>query len=170
MISARVIKPSKPFQSSIFREEMKKAAETIRKDALADFKKTTANWKHKPKFASKITLGQGEITVQVATDDAVYGYVDKGTRPHIIRAKTKRGLLFKGRIRKSKPKTIPNVVGSFPGTPGEGWIRKNSVRHPGTKARNFTKHIAKTTKTELQRETKNALARFARRSGHSIAK
>lgn len=170
MISARVIKPGKPFQSSIFREEMKKAAEAIRKDALADFKKTTATWKHKPKFSSKVMLGQGAITVQIETDDAVAKYVDEGTRPHIIRAKTKRGLLFKGRLRRGKPKTIPNVVGSFPSTPGEGWTRKNAVKHPGTKARNFTKHIAKTTKTELQRETKNALARFARRSGHEVIK
>lgn len=166
MIVARAIKPA-AFKSSVFREELLKAANEIKGDALADFKKTTANWKNKPKFSAKVLTGAsaGGIQIQVATDDAVYGYVDEGTKPHIIRAKTRKGLRFKVG---GSPKTEPDIVGTFPGKPGTDWKRKQTVRHPGTKARNFTKHIAKTTQKELARVTKNALARAARRSGNGI--
>ena len=169
MIAARAIKPSKPFQSSIFRDEMTKAANVIRKDALADFKKTTANWKHKVKFASKVWIGgvsQG-IEIQVATDDPVYKYVDEGTK-----------VRYAAMSADWKSKTEPNVVGTFPGRGKAVFVpsRKRS-KHPtgrkmkplpGIVARNFTKHIAATTKKELSRETKNALARFIRRTGYEI--
>jgi len=172
VIAARAIKTSRPFKSEIFRDEMTKAANVIRKDALADFKKTTANWKHKVTFASKVWVGgiSKGIEVHVATDDVIYGYVDEGTRPHIIRAKTRNGLRFLGRITRGIPKTQPNVVGTFPGKAGTGWTRKMAVKHPGNKPRNFSKHIAKTTQKELSRETKNALARFTRRTGYEINK
>lgn len=170
MIVFRKIKQGKPFQSSVFREELIAAAKEIKKEMIADYKKTYVNWKHKPTFSSKILTGAsaGGVQIQVATDDAVYGYVDYGTKPHIIRAKTSRGLRFLGRITKGTPKTQPNVVGTFPGTPGEGWTNKMFVKHLGSKPRNFTKHIAKTAQRELARVTKNALARAARRSGHSV--
>lgn len=170
MIVVRAIKPGRPFQSSIFRDEVTRAIQVIEKDALADFHKTTATWNHKPEFESKIQIGQGAVKMTIGTDDEVYGYVDAGTKPHIIRAKTKRGLRFLGRTRRSKPKTTPNVVSSVPGQRGEGWTRKDAVKHPGTKARKFSKWIAKTTQKELNREIKNALARFTRRSGYSINK
>jgi len=146
---------------------MMKAATIIAKDTLNDFKKTTATWRRKPRFASKVTVGNGEIRIAVGTDDAIYGYVDYGTKPHLIRAKTKYGLRFLGRTKRPKPKTTPDVVSSEPGEPGEGWTRKDQVHHPGVKARSFSKWIAKIAEKELRRETKNALARFARRSGYN---
>ena len=168
MIVVRVIKPGRPFQSSIFRDEMKKAAETIKKDILTDYKRTYVTWKHKPTFSSKVDVNaQNGIRIQVATDNVIYGYVDEGTRPHIIKAKTPRGLLFK---TGGQPKTDPNVIQAFPGRSGTDWKNKMQVNHPGTEPRNFTKHIAKTYKPELAREVKNALARFVRRSGYEIRK
>ena len=158
VIATRSIKPGTPFKSSIFRDEMKRAAETIRKDALADFKKTTGNWRHKPKFASRVIVGgiaQG-IQIQVGTDDKIWHYLDDGTK---VRYATMSA--------DWQSKTEPDVVGSFPGKGKVLFINKKRAR-PGIKARHFTKHISKTVEKELQRETKNALARFARRSGHSI--
>ena len=168
MIVARAIKPATPFKSSVFREELLKAAKVIEQDALKDFNKTTANWKHKVVFTGKIeSTGTQSIKIIISTKDKIWGYVDEGTKPHIIKAKTRRGLLFKAG---SKPKTTPDVVGTFPGQTGTDWVNKMQVKHPGTEPRNFTKHIAKTTQSELNREVKNALARAARRSGHSIKK
>ena len=157
MIVTRAVKPGKPFQSSIFRDEMKHAAETIRKDALADFKKTTGNWKHQPKFSSRVIVGSvaDGIQIQVGTDDKIWHYLDDGTK-----------VRYAVMSPDWKSKTEPDVVGSFPGRGKRVFINKKRPR-PGIKARNFTKHISKTTMQELQRETKNALARFARRSGHS---
>lgn len=156
MIAARSIKPAKPFQSSVFREEIIKAAKEIEKNALADFKKTVANWQHKPKFSAKILTGAfaGGVQIQAATDDAIYDYIDEGTK-----------VRYATMSKDWKSKTEPNVVGTFPGKGKRLFVNKKRPR-PGIKARNFTKHIAKTTKAELARVTKNALARAARRSGH----
>ena len=171
MIVARAIKPSRPFQSSIFRDEMTKAANTIRKDALADFKKTTANWKHKVTFASKVWVGgiSKGIEVHVATDDPIYKYIDEGTK-----------VRYAAMSADWKSKTEPDVVGTFPGRGKPVFVpSKRRSKHPtgrkmkplpGIKARSFSKHIAKTTQKELSRETKNALARFTRRTGYEINK
>lgn len=158
MILTRSIKPGTPFKSSIFRDEMKLAAEAIRKETLRDFQKTVGNWKEKPKFSSRVIIGgvaEG-IQIQVGTDSPIYRYIDEGTK---VRYATMSA--------DWKSKTIPDVVGSFPGKGKKLFVNKKRPR-PGIKARKFTKHIAKTTQIKLQKETKNALARFARRSGHSI--
>lgn len=159
MIVARVIKPATPFKSSVFREEILKAAKEIEQDVRKDFEKTTANWKHKVKFKSKVkTVGTQSVTITVTTDDKIYDYIDRGTK---VRYATMSD--------DWKSKTEPNIVGTFPGKGRKLFVNKKYPR-PGIKARNFTKHIAKTTQRELARVTKNALARAVRRSGHSIKK
>jgi len=157
MLVLRPIK-GKPFQSSIFRKELLKAAKEIKADALADFKKTTANWQHKVKFSSKVDQGGsvGGIRIQIATDDPIYFYIDEGTK-----------VRYATMSPDWQSKTEPDVVGTFPGKGRRLFVNKKRPR-PGIKARNFTKHIAKTTQKELARVTKNALARAARRSGHGI--
>lgn len=89
MIVFRSIKPAKPFKSSIFRDELKTAAAQMEKKILADFEKTTATWEHDVKFKASVEAGAaaGGVGVEVTTKDKVYGYVDEGTRPHIIRPK-----------------------------------------------------------------------------------
>jgi hypothetical protein len=156
MIIVRAIKPGKPFQSSVFREEMLVAAKEIEKQALEDFKRTTATWTNKPKFSVKVDQGSGVggIRIQVATDDAAYGYVDKGT-------KVRYATMSKDWVSK----TEPNVIQAFPGKGKKLFVNKKYPR-PGIKARNFSKIIAKTTQKELSRVAKNALARAARRSNH----
>mgnify|MGYP001457108663 CR=1 FL=1 len=162
MISARAIKTGRPLQSSIFREEIEKALKSLEKDALTDFQRTVVTWKNKPTFTSKISL-HNPLSLEIGTEDEIYGYVDLGTKPHIIRAKTPKGLFFKGRTKKGKPKTTPNIVQAFPGQPGEGLVNIMQVNHPGNKPRKFSHWIEKTYKEELDRELKNALERFKRR-------
>lgn len=158
MIVMRAIKPATPFKSSVFREEMLIAAKEIEKQALEDFKRTTATWTDKPKFSVKVDQGAsvGGIRIQVATDDAAYNYVDKGT-------KVRYATMSKDWVSK----TEPNVIQAFPGKGKKLFVNKKHPR-PGIKARNFTKIIAKSAKTELARVAKNALARAARRSGHGV--
>lgn len=155
MIVFRSIKPGRPFQSSIFREEMRKALEDVEKNVLKDFAKTTANWKKKPKFQAEISedAAVGGLKLEVTTDDKVYGFVDKGT-------KVRRALMTKD----FQAKTIPSTVGSFPGKGKVVFISRKLAR-PGIKARKFSEFIKKANQPELARLAKNALARFARRSG-----
>lgn len=167
MIVVRAIKTGKPFQSSIFRDEVNTAAKEIQKDMLDDFKRTTKTWKHKPAFSTKVDYGVavGGVRIQVATDDPIYGYVDLGTKPHIIKPK-KKGYPLKFQTG-GQPKTEPEVILSVPGKVGNNTARAMIVHHPGTKARKFTKVIANSYKPEFSRRIKNALGRFARRSGHA---
>jgi len=59
--------------------------------ALVDFHVTTQTWKHQPEFRIESSPGRRLIY----TDDEIYGWVDAGTRPHIIRPKGNKPLAFR---------------------------------------------------------------------------
>lgn len=100
-----------------------------------DFDTTTQTWKNRPVFT--ITKdGPGSRTV--ATDDEIYGYVNEGTPPHIIRARRAPLLRWNYPFR---PKTRPRYIGSNAGGVGSNVARAKLVHHPGTKAREFTEVI-----------------------------
>lgn len=166
MIAFRAIKPGKPFQSSIFREEVTREADAIRRDMLDDFKRTTATWEHKVKFTSKVQSGAavGGVSVAVSTTDKIYRYVDQGTKRHPIPKKPfpKKGkrLWFQTGY---KAKTSPNVILSTPGGPVGPFVPARQVMHPGTAPRNFSKVIKQSYTKEFRRRVQNALDRAARR-------
>lgn len=114
------------------RKGMREAAEAVK----ADFDKTVSTWEHKPDF--KITE-QSENFI-VSTDDEVFGFVDLGTKPHVIVAKRARVLRF---ATGGKPKTSPGKITSGSGSKGGDVVFRPRVNHPGTKARLFTQQIAK---------------------------
>lgn len=158
MILVRAIKPATPFKSSIFREEITAAAKQTQKDMLDDFQRTTATWKNKPKFETKIEIGAGAggVRITVTTDSDIYKFVDKGTR-----------VRYATMSKDWKSKTTPNEIMSEPGRGRKLFVNKK-IKRPGIKARNFTKIIARTYRKEFSDAVKNALARAARRSGHGI--
>jgi hypothetical protein len=101
-----------------------------------DFREITSNWKHKPTFV----IARSPAQVSVFTVDDVFGYVDKGTKAHIIKAK--KGKLLKFRTG-YKAKTRPNNSRfKGPGKATGGWRSAKRVKHPGTKARNFSRILA----------------------------
>src|SRR4030042_6039782 len=112
MIQMRAVRPKVKFPSRVFREEMVAEAARVRDDIFKDFDKTTATWKHKPTFASGVELGGGRIKVEVKTDNEIYGYVTRGTSPHIIRPKNAKSLRFNSGFY---AKTFPHVIGSVAG-------------------------------------------------------
>lgn len=140
-------------KSSIFRDEIEREVKTIEKAALDDFKRTTATWKHKPKFTATLKKEQDRITLTVGTDDLQYKFVDGGTR-----------VRYAVMSKDFKAKTQPDVILS---TPGKGKVLFVSKKHPrpGIKARHFTKWIMKSITPEFKRVVKNALQRFTRRTG-----
>lgn len=102
----------------------------------ADFGVVTQTWSKRPAFT--ITKKLGERVIR--TTDEVFGYVDRGTRPHIIRSRSGKGLSFRSGYR---AKTRPRTIGSTSGGALGDWVHAKAVRHPGTEARKFSEEIAK---------------------------
>lgn len=100
-----------------------------------DLEKPTKTWKTKIKAAIK-KMAMGRI---ISIDNAIYGYVSKGTKPHIIRAKRAKYLAFGSAYG---PKTTVNSLDSSSGSRGPVDTFRKEVRHPGSKARNFDKIAA----------------------------
>jgi hypothetical protein len=147
--------------------EMRKAGTAMK----ADFEKTTATWKHKPKFEAVVSLTPPGPQLLVGTDDEIYGYVSRGTKPHPIFAgiytgkSNKKALAFPGR---STPKTRPGVIGSTAGSRGGTMIVRPYVQHPGTKPRKFEEAIQKLWETKFRTRMEQALRKAVRESGHAL--
>lgn len=108
------------------------------------FKKTTSSWNTDVKF---IVDGPKGGEGAVGTDNDIYGYVARGTRPHLITPKRGKVLVFgEGTY---KPKSRPGILGARrvgTGLRGAGGVARpvfaKRVHHPGTKARGFEEEVA----------------------------
>lgn len=142
------------------------------KEMKKEFEKTTKTWKHKPKFeilrSIPFSIESGKVEVAVMTDDEIYGYVDQGTKPHIIRPKKRGGrLYFKwGGPGSYKAKTVPGVIGSRAGGATGSMVAFPYVMHPGTEERGFDKIIAKYMQPRFKKKLQEAMKRAAQVSGH----
>lgn len=112
--------------------------------AKVDFNVTARTWEHKPEF--KITNPAKYMKI-VSTDDAIYGYVNFGTKPHIIVPRNGKVLTWIG--ANYRPKTRPRVIGSNKGGNDNTVVYTKMVQHPGTEARHFDETIAEKWQKEL---------------------
>lgn len=168
MIKATAITPHTPFNASVFRQEIKAEAKAVAADMKKDFEKTTRTWKHKVAFKDTSTESGDEATASVETKDEIYGYVDQGTKPHIIRPRKRKGLLsFKS---KYKAKTTPHVINSHQGGASGKQVFARVVHHPGTDPRYFTRDIQAAWQPKFKKRIESAIARAAKKSGHSASK
>lgn len=133
-------------------QAIENALEGTAKAIKVDYLVTAQTWQHKPRF--DIT-NPGNYTREIATSDEIYGYVDLGTRPHIIRPRNASQLRFQSGY---KAKTSPNVIASRPGGKFGPTVYTREVKHPGTQARGFSKAIAKKWNREWPRNLQRAIA------------
>lgn len=143
MIRLKPIKvKTDPMHLKATERAVRKAMDTAKDGALADFEKTTSGWEHGVTFTATATR-EGYI---IGTDDEIWGYGNDGTPPHVIEAKPGKMLAFSvgGRA-----KTQPGVIGSGAGARGDTRVFARIVQHPGTEARGWTEMIADTWGTEL---------------------
>lgn len=124
------------FKAGRYQAEIDRAREEVKAGILKDFKSTFATWKHKPKFGA---TRRGDA-YYITTNDEIYGYVESGTKPHIIRPRHASRLhFFRGGFQaKSRPGNIASGAGRA-ATIGETFAKE--VHHPGTKPRKFSKLI-----------------------------
>lgn len=162
MIKAKVIKPVNVVTQGIFRSEMLAEANKIASDMNKDFQKTTATWKNKPKFDTKVMARDQKVSITVSTSDEIYGYVDKGTRPHIIRPRKRDyPLRFNSRF---KAKTKPHFIGSSNGASNPPIIRAMEVHHPGNEPRYFVRDIQAKYQPILAKRMQIAITRAAKKT------
>lgn len=147
------INPKRLFDVEEFKREKEKALDDAADYAELLYTKTAQSWNTDPEFF----IRKRDNERFIGTRSSVYIFVDLGTKPHVISAKTPDGLRFQyGEGYKAK--TAPNVIGSGAGSRGNQWARKQSVNHPGSEARNFTKEIQKEAEDDLAKGMKAAIA------------
>ena len=127
------------------------------KEVLREFEGTTATWKTPVKF--KVVRKSKGVT-EIVTDSEIYGYVDQGTRPHIIRPK-QAGYPLRFKAGGFRPKTTPRQLGSSAGSPAQPPpVAAMKVNHPGTDARDFSDIIATKSEFRLKRRIDKVLKQF----------
>ena len=105
-------------------------------DIQIDFQTTTQTWRRRPAFRIE---EEGPYSRLIGTEDEIYGYVNDGTRPHLIRSVNARRLAFPANYQ---AKTSPGNIGSSGGGSSGPTVYANAVMHPGTAARKFDEAIA----------------------------
>ena len=112
--------------------------------ALDDFESTTKTWKTEVTFTAK----KQKDGYLIGTDNKIWKFGDKGTKPHDIVAK-KIALRFPG--GPYRPKTRPGFIGSQAGGSSGPIMFRGKVHHPGTKPRGWSILIAKKWRAQVAR-------------------
>jgi len=99
--------------------------------ALQSLQSATSAWTHPPVF----TIATQDDATTVTTEHAVFFYQDQGTKPHVIRPRTKRALAWPG--------------GAHP-------VKR--VNHPGTTAMHYTARANAVAQSVLRDETTRQIA------------
>lgn len=128
--------------------------------AERDYDSTTRTWDHKVKFEVEVTQNGANYEVTAGTHDKIYGFVDAGTKAHIIRPKRSKYLSFSSGYR---AKTRVGVIGSQPGGSFGDTVLAQEVHHPGFPGRQFTVRIKQRRQKTIEQETAQAVAKVARK-------
>jgi len=153
-IILRSITPKgKIFDLDKFDRESAKTLNDIIKKAEREFGKTVATWKRKPDFKVDRATSSKLVAV-VSTMDEIYGYVVRGTKPHVITPKRAPALRFQTGFTS---KTTPRKIGSRRGGSSGRMVSAKIVHHPGTTAREFDIVIAEQLQPELVKEVRKAI-------------
>lgn len=98
-----------------------------------------ARWKNKPRFTMATERRPTYMSVTVipaGEHEDIWGYVEKGTRPHFIRPRVAGTFLrFKTAYHARTAAVARYNVGD--GKAHGKWVRAQLVAHPGNKARKF---------------------------------
>lgn len=145
MIKIAPIKPSaKAIKFTRYADAAKQGMRDAADDALKDMQKTTATWRNQPDFVAK----EQRDGFMVGTENDIWTMLDKGTRAHRIIARKAKRLRFSSGY---SAKTRPGFVGSQSGGSSGGPVFAQSVQHPGTTARAWSKLIGAKYKAQLAR-------------------
>jgi hypothetical protein len=142
-----------------------KESQAVADDILLDFELYTATWEHEVKFEEIVAVGPKTIEAFVGTDDEIFGYVDQGTRPHVIRPKNAKALhFFPGYVPKTQPGMEVSGKGGYSGDSQE--VFSKGVNHPGTEPRHIVEDKQKEWQPKFLKRMQEAMKIAAKASGH----
>lgn len=145
MIKLTAIKPkARAIQFTRFADAAKLGMRDAAEAAQKDIESTTKTWRHQP----SIEVKERKDGYSIEVHDDVWQMLDKGTRAHRIVARRAKRLRFAGGYR---AKTRPGFIGSQSGGASGGPVFRQSVWHPGTTARGWSKLIGAKYRAQLAR-------------------
>jgi len=162
---------AKPINWQAFYDEIARTMDAEVKPALLKyFERVTKSWRHSQTFAAQEKITRDKVSVNVwptGADAQIWRYVSKGTKgPYWIVSKNPSKYPLKFRTG-YKPRTTTSGGYKGPGRAFGKIVRPLYVSHPGIKARNFEKHIARWYAPVFRRTMKNAMARAMRRASRA---
>lgn len=131
-VVSKAIKPtSKLWDDRAFRLGLRRVNKSTAQGMKRDYEKTVETWDDNVVFEQLTQTVGGDLIVIVGTDNAIYRYVNDGTR-------VRRALMSPD----FSPKSRPGSLRSRPGQGGVIFISKD-LALPGIEARDFTGQITK---------------------------
>lgn len=120
-----ILPPPGTLSAAKYKRAVKQAIGIAETAGLQEARAVSRKWQHKPAWSID---RKGEYESNIVTDDEIFGYQDKGTKPHPIAARKKRALYWAGAAHPVK-----------------------RVNHPGTKAMHYSEAIAERMQTQYKR-------------------
>lgn len=153
-----------PAWPNMIKEIEKTIDNTVKPELLTYFTRITDLWDHKVDFQARKRITSQGITLYVfptGPNKDLWIWTSGGTKPHDIAPK---GPGYPLRFRTGyKPRTGRGYRYRGPGKSVGPWVSTYKVKHPGTKAREFEKHIKRFYTPKYRRHMENALRRGARK-------
>lgn len=148
------------------RRELVAEVSDIMNEVYYLLRSNVSSWTHKPRFRVLVRVTPVRIDANITPEGrhaAIFVYVDQGTEPHLIRAKTPGGKL-KFRTGYSAKTAAPARAQVGSGRATGGWVATEEVQHPGTEAREFMQTYMDQVDRTYRRRIENAMRRAASRA------
>lgn len=148
-----------------FGNELKTALEEPAKSLTTKHRRVVGSWSkpNKPIFSYRITVGEKSVRLTVFPKGAgrqKYLWIDRGTKPFVIRPKNGKYLTFQAGY---SPRTRPTArYNTGNGGRSGRFVRAQKVNHPGIAARKFSETFAKQILPDMQETIENSFRRAAR--------
>ena len=140
---------------SYYNARLQQAYERFRRLLEQDLDSFTRDWASQPFFEIRRETTRDDFTISVSTDDPVFNWVDRGTRPHYISARNDdRPLRFSQEYAAA---TQPGSLRSQRPEYSGGKVSKFIVYHPGIEARGFSEELVRERERDFQRLMLEAL-------------
>lgn len=165
----KAIIPKNADQRAVMAALMETMREMGESGAIKDLEATTRTWSGaKPSWKQTVSSSPGQIVLRIEATGSADGiqkwlWLDKGTKPHVIRAKNGGTLAFPGGYQsKTRPGVFPSGSG---GAFGDN-VYAREVHHPGTDPRGWTEMLVEKYRPKFWDLMRKAMARAAKASGH----